>query len=106
MTSKRKPELRDPWLVAAWPGMGSVATLAGSYLADQLQPEPAGTIPQGKFYTIDHVDVHDGIARPGALPRNMFFAWRDPTDKRDLLIFLEGFTPTHTGGKRANQLPE
>ncbi len=90
-------KLRNPWLVAAWPGMGSVATIAGTYLAEVLKLEPAGMIPPGQFFTIDRVDVQSGIARSGALPRSMFFVWRDPDGKRDLIIFLGEAQPA-TGG--------
>lgn len=89
--------LRDPWLVAVWPGMGSVAAMAGTYLAEALRPDAAGSIPERDFFTIDHVDVQGGIARTGALPRNMFFAWRDPGRRRDLLIFLGEAQPPKGG---------
>lgn len=90
-------KLRDPWLVAAWPGMGGVATLAGTFLAESLRPEHVGRIPEGEFFAVDHVDVNDGIARTGALPRSMFFAWRDPDGRRDLLIFLGEAQPAQRG---------
>ncbi len=76
-TNPQKP-LNNPWLVAVWPGMGSVAGVAGSYLIDALKPEPAGAIPEREFFSVSAVDVHNGIARTGTLPRNMFFVWRDP----------------------------
>jgi proteasome assembly chaperone (PAC2) family protein len=92
-----KDPLRDPWLVAVWPGMGSVAAMAGTYLAETLGSDPAGSIPGRDFFNITHVDVQGGIARSGAFPRNLFFVWRDPTGRRDLLIFLGEAQPSRRG---------
>ncbi len=92
-----KLNLRKPWLVAAWPGMGHVAVTAGSYLIHSLDAKPAGMIPEEEFFSIDHVDVQNGIARSGRLPRNLFFVWRDPDEHRDLLIFLGEAQPAQHG---------
>ena len=102
MTRKRKRTSNDPlvnpWLVAVWPGMGHVAASAGSYLIDQLQPEPAGMIPERQFFSVDHVDVRNGIARTGPLPRSLFFVWRDPRKRRDLVFFVgEAQPPAERG---------
>lgn len=88
MARKRNDKLINPWLVAVWPGMGHVAASAGSYLIDRLKPEPAGMIPEGEFFSVNHVDVQNGIARTGPLPRSIFFIWRDPARRRDLVLFV------------------
>ncbi|GMU20477.1 MAG: hypothetical protein AMXMBFR13_05740 [Phycisphaerae bacterium] len=90
-------ELRDPWLVAAWPGMGSIALLAGGYLAQQLGAQPVAELNARDFFEIQNVDVADGIATPGRLPRSIFFEWRDPRGQRDLLIFVGEAQPTSNG---------
>ena len=97
MRDQENLKLRNPWLVAAWPGMGHVAITAGSHLIHALKAEPAGMIPEQEFFTIDHVDVSNGIARSGRLPSNRFFVWRDPDRERDLLIFLGEAQPARDG---------
>ncbi len=97
MKQPEKLNLHNPWLVAAWPGMGHVAVTAGSYLIHSLDAQPAGMIPEEEFFSIDHVDVQNGIARSGRLPRNLFFVRRDPEKKRDLLIFLGEAQPARDG---------
>lgn len=89
--------LKDPWLVAVWPGMGGVAAIAGGHLVHSLNAKPVGMIPEREFFSIDRVDVKSGIARSGALPRSMFFSWRDPQSEHDLLIFIGEAQPA-TGG--------
>ena len=104
MKRREKNNLRDPWLVAVWPGMGQVAAGAGSYLAQVLKPDPAGRIPEHEFFSINQVDVSDGIARTGRLPQSVFFAWRDPKGRRDLVFFIGGAAGTGEPiRKRANE---
>lgn len=90
-------ELRDPWLVAVWPGMGSVALLAGSYLVQQLEAQPAAELSAKDFFEVQDVEVKNGVAAAARLPQSVFFEWRDPRGRRDLLIFVGQAQPS-TGG--------
>lgn len=91
-------KLNDPWLVAVWPGMGNVAMLGGGSLVESLGASPSGAIPQQPYFKVDHIEIKDGIASPGRLPRNMFFVWEDPAQRHDLLIFV-GEAQPQTGGR-------
>jgi uncharacterized protein len=42
----------------------------------------------GDLFDIDHVEVKAGVIQPGRRPRNRFFVWNDPDERRDLVIFL------------------
>lgn len=90
-------ELRNPWLVAVWPGMGNVALGAGSYLVNQLGAEVAAELPARDIFDIEHVEVNDGVASAGRLPRNMFFAWKHPGDGPDVVVFI-GEAQPNSGG--------
>lgn len=90
-------DLRDPWLLAVWPGMGSIAFLAGSYLLQKLSVQRVAEIDASEFFEIQTVEVKNGVATLGGLPRNMFFEWRNPRGHRDLLIFVGEAQPA-TGG--------
>ena len=81
-------QLRDPWLVAVWPGMGSVALGAGSYLVNKLGAQLVHELPARDLFDIQQIDVKEGLASIGRLPRSMFFQWRNPSGERDLLIFI------------------
>ena len=91
-------KLKDPWLVAVWPGMGNVAMLGGGSLVESLGAGPAGMIPEEPYFKVDHIEIKDGIATPGRLPRNMFFIWEDPAQRHDLVIFV-GEAQPQTGGR-------
>ena len=68
--------LKDPWLVAVWPGMGNVAVGAGAYLIAKLGAALVHELPPAGVFDLNHIDVKEGIARAGRLPRSMFFEWR------------------------------
>jgi proteasome assembly chaperone (PAC2) family protein len=80
--------LKDPWLVAAWPGMGHVAVSAGYYLMAKLGMHLMAELPAEELFDVEHVEVKGGIIRPGRLPRSRFFAWRDPRGEHDLVVFI------------------
>lgn len=90
-------ELRSPWLVAVWPGMGSVSLLAGSYLLQQLGAQRAIELDTHEYFEIQSVEVHNGVATAGRPPRSLFLEWRDPRGRRDLLFFIGEAQPASGG---------
>ncbi len=99
--------LRDPWMIAVWPGMGNVALAAGGYLVEQLSARPVAELPARDLFEVQHVEVKAGVARIGRMPRNMYFAWRHPEDTgRDLLIFMGEAQPQRGGYAFCHRLIE
>jgi proteasome assembly chaperone (PAC2) family protein len=92
-----KAAQRETWLVAAWPGMGNVGVGAGAYLVNKLAARLIHEIPPGGVFDLVNIDVKDGLARPGRLPRSMFFHWTNPQGQRDLLIFVGEAQPPIRG---------
>ncbi len=90
-------ELNDPWLVAVWPGMGNVAAGAGGYLVAKLGAKLVFEVPAQDYFDVQHIEVSDGLARTGRLPRSLIFEWRNPKNDRDLLFFLGEAQPSQNG---------
>lgn len=90
-------QLTQPWLVAAWPGMGGVGSAAASILIRELSPTLEHQLPERAFFELNHVEVEEGITSPGRLPRSLFFSWKDPNEQHDLLIFLGEAQPERQG---------
>jgi len=80
--------LNAPWLVAVWPGMGHVALNAGYYLMAKLGMTALGEFSSSELFDVNHVDIRDGLIRPITLPRNQLFAWKDPSGRHDILVFV------------------
>jgi hypothetical protein len=81
-------QLRDPWLVAAWPGMGAVALLAADYLRRKLGAEQLVEVPAGEHFQPGGVEVKEGLLLPVHAPRTLLSAWRNPGTGRDLVILM------------------
>ena len=87
-TMSNDARLNQPWLVAVWPGMGHVALAAGYYLMAKLGMSLLAEFPAGELFDVDNVEVKEGLIQSARLPRNRFFVWNDPDQKRDLVIFI------------------
>jgi len=86
------PELTDPILIAAWPGMGAVGVIAATYLRDKLEAEELGTISPYEFFDPGAVLVYDNIVQAPELPESMFYYWKG-NNKQDLIIFTAEAQP-------------
>jgi uncharacterized protein len=84
----KKPRLKSPYLIAAWPGMGNVSARAVEYLWEQLNPiEFAEISPKGFFYPHEAWIVDGQVEKP-RLPTGKFYYWKNTQGKHDLIIFL------------------
>ena len=53
----------EPWLIAAWPGMGNVAVIAAGYMVQQLSMSEAGELPSRDHFDISEIEVSGGEVR-------------------------------------------
>jgi hypothetical protein len=80
--------LKNPYLVAVWPGMGHVALSAGYYLMAKLGMHALAEFSAHEMFDVEHVEVKRGLIRTGRLPRSRIFAWTDPNQVHDLAVFI------------------
>jgi len=103
----KRPKLKKPYLIVAWPGMGEVAFKAAKHLVETLKAEEFAQLePQDFFYLTSSV-IQDGILNVPELPQNKFYYWKNPAARReggadiykgkaeahDLIIFLSNSQP-------------
>ena len=81
-------KLKNPWLIAVWPGMGNVAVSAGYYLMAKLGMHLLAEFPARELFDVDHVQVKNGLIQPGRLPQSRMFVWNDPRGRHDLVMFI------------------
>jgi proteasome assembly chaperone (PAC2) family protein len=96
--------LNDPWLVAAWPGMGAVAISAGYYMMAKLGMHLLAEFPAREFFDLERVEVKGGLIQTGRLPRSRLFLWNDPNKRHDLIVFIGEAQPPSKGGAFCSQL--
>jgi hypothetical protein len=80
------PELKKPYMIAAWPGMGNVALGAARYLRKKLRAIPFAEIEPSGFFNPTGVLIKDRIIEKPGLPENKFYYWKGPN--HDLVIFI------------------
>ncbi len=100
-------DLRDPWLLAVWPGMGNVSIAAGGYLLQKLGADYVDEMPAPEQFDVQHVEVHHGVTTTGQQPRNMLFVVRHPDPEgHDLVVFVGEAQPQHGGMELCRRIIE
>jgi uncharacterized protein len=99
ITFLKKPRLRNPYLIAAWPGMGDVAFKAASFLVEHLRAEEFAHIDPGDHFYLTGTDIVDGIVSVPSLPQSSFYYWKNKRGQRDLIIFLCNSQPDLSRGQ-------
>jgi proteasome assembly chaperone (PAC2) family protein len=89
----KRPRLRKPYLIVAWPGMGEVAFKAASYLIEQLKAEEFASIQPEDFFYLTGSLVQNGLLSAPELPQSKFYFWKNKSGKNDLIIFLSNAQP-------------
>ena len=89
----KKPKLKNPYLITAWPGMGEVAFKAAMYLMNKLKAEKFAEIPAKDFFYITGSVVREGILKVPELPYSKFYYWKNKTGENDLIIFISNAQP-------------
>lgn len=92
----KKPRLKNPYLVCAWPGMGEVAFKAVSYLVEQLKAEECAQIPPEDFFYLTGSIVQEGILNVPEFPYSKFYFWKNKGGLNDLIIFVSNAQPDLT----------
>jgi proteasome assembly chaperone (PAC2) family protein len=89
----KKPRLKKPYLICAWPGMGEVAFKAATYLVDQLKAEEFAQIPPEDFFYLTGSIVQEGILNVPQFPYSKFYYWKNKSGENDLIIFISNAQP-------------
>lgn len=97
-------KLKDPWLLAVWPGMGGVAISAGYYLMAKLGMHLLVEFPATEFFEPEQIEVKDGLILNKRLPRSRLFLWNDPSQLHDLILFIGEAQPPSRGGAFCRKL--
>jgi proteasome assembly chaperone (PAC2) family protein len=89
-----KPKLKNPVLIAAWPGMGSVAFKTVSYLIEKLPAKEFAEIPSGEYYSPTAITAKDSIIQLPYFPTNKFYYYSSKKSSNDIVFFLGGAQPS------------
>ncbi|MFH1624266.1 MAG: PAC2 family protein [Pseudomonadota bacterium] len=83
-----EPELRNPCMIAAWPGMGNVALKGATYLREKLKAEELGVINPSGFFQSNVVFIRNNLIEEIKLPENKFYYKKNEGLENDILFFI------------------
>lgn len=89
----KRPRLKDPVLVAAWPGMGDVAIKAALYLKEKLAAEEFAEMGAGDFFHPSGIWIDNGAIAIPQRPSGKFYFAKNKTGSRDVVIFISDSQP-------------
>ena len=85
---RARPRLNSPNMVAAWPGIANVATIAITYLKKQLDFKELGEIEPTFFFDPIGVMARDNVVEEPQFPESRFYYWKNTPGKSDLILFV------------------
>lgn len=99
-------QVRERWLIAAWPGMGNVAVIAAGFLINKLAMRPAVELTARGMFDISHVEVEKGVIATPRTPRNLIFRSPEPIRGVELTVFVGEAQPTQGAYALAHEVIE
>ncbi len=84
-------KLKDPILIACWPGMGEVAIKSGIFLRDTLGFKEFAEIQNSGLFEPAGIMVENGIISMPDFKEGIFYHWRGK--KKDIVLFLAEIQP-------------
>lgn len=105
-----EPEIREPYLIAVWSGMGNVGLNAVKYMKDQLGAERFGEIKIVESFAFVGVTVKDDglVESPllSVMPGNGLYYWENKNSSNDFIIFIGETQPSGMEYEFAHKLVE
>jgi len=95
----KRPKLRDPYFIVAWPGMGEVAFKSAQYLMEVFKAEACAELLADEFFYPTSGIVQNGVLSLPELPYGKFYYWKNKSGKNDLVIFVSNAQPDLSGAE-------
>jgi proteasome assembly chaperone (PAC2) family protein len=89
-------------MLAAWPGIGNVATIVATYLKKMLNFKDLGAIEASHFFDPIGVIVKDSVVEAPQFPQNKFYYWKNKGSGSDIILFISEDQPATKGYELAN----
>ena len=97
-----RPKLRTPNMLAAWPGIGNVATIIANYLKSNLGFKELGAIEASYFFDPIGVLVKDNLVESPNFPQSLFYYYKNEGSGSDIILFIGDDQPSAKGYDLAN----
>ena len=99
---RARPKLTAPNMVAVWPGIANVSTIAVTYLKRRLDFKDLGEVDAPYFFDPIGVTVRDNVIEEPQFPQSRFYYWKNDPGKSDLILFIGDDQPPVKAYEMAN----
>jgi len=89
-----RPKLKNPVMLAAWPGIGNVALIVASYLLDKLPFKDLAELDAAYFFDPIGVLARDNVVEAPHFPESHFYYWKNKKGAHDVILFLGDDQPS------------
>ena len=97
-----RPKLNSPNMLAAWPGIGDVATIVATYLRRKLDFKELGTVEASNFFDPIGILVKENVVEAPQFPQSNFYYWKNKVGGSDIILFISEDQPASKGYDLAN----
>ncbi|MCL2615835.1 MAG: PAC2 family protein [Dehalococcoidia bacterium] len=98
---RARPKLKEPTMIAAWPGIANVAMIVATYIARKLEVKELAEVYAPYFFDPIGVMVRNNIVEEPQFPQSRFFYWKNPGGN-DLILFIGEAQPNTNSYDLAN----
>ena len=98
---RARPTLREPNMLAAWPGISNVAIIVASYIARKLEFKELAEVRAPYFFDPIGVMVRNNMVEEPQFPQSRFYYWKNP-EGSDVIIFMGDAQPSSGSYDLAN----
>ncbi len=96
-----RPKLKNPVMLASWPGIGDVSIIVATYLRKKLDFKELGEIEPSYFFDATGVVARDNVVEEPHFPQSHFYYLKNP-DGNDIILFIGEDQPITKGYELAN----
>jgi proteasome assembly chaperone (PAC2) family protein len=97
-----RPKLKSPNMLAAWPGIGNVATIVANYLKSALGFKELAALEASYFFDPIGVLVKDNLVESPNFPQSQFYYYKNEGGGSDVILFIGDDQPATKGYELAN----
>jgi proteasome assembly chaperone (PAC2) family protein len=103
----KRPRLKNPVMIASWPGIANIGLIAVNTLREALKAEEFGEIEPWDFFYPQRVSIKGGVLEALEFPGSKFYFRK--TGKQDLIFFIgeeqpAGGSGVYAEGEKAYQI--
>ena len=89
----KRVALKNPVVIACWPGMGEVAVRAGLFLKEALAFQEFAEVSDSGFFPPQGIVSEKGVVGLPRIDEGTFYYRKDPRKKRDVVLFIAEAQP-------------